>query len=101
MSVSLFNREQQDYMQYLTSITADDRCWCGWGIAGECDTPDPCAHDMTFADRQRTEQPCCGRPAARPDFPRTTGSHYAGCTPRQRDAFAIEMGIIDLGGDHG
>lgn len=97
--MSYFNAEQQAHMRALASIPDEQRCWCGWGRAGRCDTPDPCPPDLTLADRRVTEQPCCGRPAARPDFPRTTGSHYAGCMPRHRDAFAIELGLIDLGGE--
>lgn len=97
--MSYFNEEQCKHVRYLASIPDGEWCWCGWGRAGACDTPAPCPPDLTLADRLRTEQPCCGRAAARPDFPRTTGSHYAGCTLRYREAFAIELGLVDLGGE--
>ncbi len=80
--MSYFNEEQRKHMRHLASIPAEERCWCGWARAGACDTASPCPPDVTLADRQRTEQPCCGRPAPRPDFPRTMGSHYAGCSRR-------------------
>jgi hypothetical protein len=95
----VFNSEQRGHMEYLASIPPDQRCWCGWGLAGRCDTPSPCPPDASMADAMATRMPCCGRPADRPDFPRTTGSHYTGCTPRNRDAFAIELELIDLGGE--
>lgn len=92
----MFNREQREHMDYLASIPAVDRCWCGWGHAGRCDTPFPCPADATLADRLATEAPCCGRPAGRPDESRTSGSHYAGCRPSSR---ADELTRCDLGGE--
>jgi hypothetical protein len=99
--VSYFNAEQEAHMDYLATIPPAQRCWSGWGLlpdrVGCCGTL--CPADASLADNLATRQPCCGRPAPRPDFPFTTGSHYAGCTPRYRDAFAIDLGLIDVGGE--
>lgn len=95
----MFNDDQLRHRRALAAISPHQRCWCGWGLAGRCDTPDPCPPDTTLADRFATEQPCCGRDATRPDALRTSGSHYAGCGPQYRDAFFAELGLIDLGGE--
>jgi hypothetical protein len=92
----MFNAEQREHMDYLASIPASERCWCGWGLAERCDTFGPCPPDVTLAVRIATEMPCCRRPAARPDCSRTTGSHYAGCTAERRD---YERSLFDLGGE--
>lgn len=92
----MFNSDQMAHIESLSRVPADQRCWCGWGLAGRCDTPSPCPSGTTLADRLATEQPCCGRPAARPDLAQTTGSHYAGCTAERR---ALELSLVDLGGE--
>lgn len=97
--MSLFNAEQEGHRRYLASIPPTERCWCGWCLAGECDTPVPCPSGYTLADAIRTKMPCCGRPAARPDFPTTTGSHYSGCCVGDRDPMLIDLGVVDLGGE--
>lgn len=100
--MSLFNPEQEAHMRYLASIPAEQRCWNGWCLLPDrryCSAPTPCPADVSLADRLVTQQPCCGRPAAEPWSTRTTGSHYAGCTERYGERFAVEYGLVDLGGE--
>ena len=88
----MFNPDQLAHMDALARVPYPERCWCGWGSAGRCDVHDPCPPDATLADRIATEAPCCGRPAARPDHPRTTASHYARCP-------GFDSSSFDLGGE--
>lgn len=92
----MFNDDQLAHMDELARVPATERCWCGWGFAGRCDTWHPCPPDVTLADRVATEMPCCRRPASRPDSSRTDGSHYAGCTAERREH---ERSLFDLGGE--
>lgn len=96
------NDDQRDHVRSLARLPDDARCWHGWCVLPYrlyCSSPSPCPPDASLADRLRTEQPCCGRPAGRPDDGRTSGSHYAGCKLRHRDAFLVELGLVDLGGE--
>ncbi len=34
--MSYFNSEQEDYINSLSKIPANEKCWCGWYIFGEC-----------------------------------------------------------------
>jgi len=100
----LFNEDQRRHMCYLATISPERRCWNGWCLLPDrcdCSAPMKCPGDVSLADRLMTEQPCCGRPAVDPWSERTFGSHYAECKPCHRDAFAIELGLIDLGGEAG
>lgn len=90
----MFNPEQLEHMRDLAAIPPTERCWCGWGRVGTCDTPNPCPPDVTLADRLPTQCQCCGRAAARPDATRTAGSHYHGCSRERR---ADEIAALDLG----
>lgn len=90
----MFNAEQAEHMRDLAAIPPSERCWCGWGLIGACDTPSPCPPDAMLGDALSTACACCGRRAARPDSMRTTGSHYAGCTRERR---ADEISALDLG----
>lgn len=94
----MFNEEQREHMASLASIPPGDRCWCGWGVAGRCDTPSPCPSDATLSEKIASRLPCCGRA---PDYitsTRTTSSHYAGCTLEHRE---WERSTVDLGGEAG
>lgn len=46
--MSYFNKEQEAYMQYLSTIPRDQRCFCGWFKFGLCPT---CPKDKTNADK--------------------------------------------------
>jgi hypothetical protein len=73
--MSYFNEEQQDEMRYLASLKPEEKCWCGWFRAGQCNTPNPCPPDVTMADREKTTCECGGYPG-RPGRPLT---HRHGC----------------------
>lgn len=91
----MFNAEQAEHMRDLAAIPPSERCWCGWGRAGACDTPNPCPPESgTLADALATACPCCGCRAERPDHPPTTVFHRAGCTRERR---AEEIAALDLG----
>lgn len=49
----MFNSEQRDYMDSLSRIPAEQKCWCGWYPVGECRN---CPADKTLA--QRLEVSC-------------------------------------------
>lgn len=90
----MFNEDQRDHMRSLAAIPPAERCWCGWGRAGACDTPSPCPHDLTLADRISMASPCCG--FYPPSFEHWRGSHFAGCTAEFRRR---ELEVADIGGE--
>jgi hypothetical protein len=61
--MSYFNEEQQAYMQELSRIPEDQRCFCGWDRFGQCYN---CNRDgefmnaKTLSDRRKLECPDCG-----------------------------------------
>lgn len=100
--MSYFNEDQREHMRHLATIPPERRCWSGWCLLPDrrdCSAPTPCPADVSLADELATRQPCCSRPARPPWLSGTSGSHYAGCTPHYRDAFLIDLGLIDLGGE--
>lgn len=56
MREKMFNRDQVAHMEYLASIPADKKCWCGWYLLGECPH---CSSDKTNADRIKNQCPDC------------------------------------------
>jgi hypothetical protein len=54
--MSLFNEHQEEFMRSLARIPAENKCWCGWYLAGECHT---CPKDVTNADKLKVWCPEC------------------------------------------
>lgn len=81
MTGSYFNEEQQDHMRHLSSLSPEAKCWCGWCLAGKCDTPNPCPSDATMADRLKVTCECGGYPGK----PGAGMFHRYGCALREAE----------------
>ena len=91
--MSYFNADQLSYMRSLASTPPEQLCWCGWELLGKCWH---CPPDVTAADKLRARcDGCHNDPGPGYDRPIT---HRIGCE-RVRDHRAIELGLVDLGGE--
>lgn len=74
--MSYFNQDQQDYMNSLALMPAEQKCWCGWYRLGQC----PNCHTMRSCAEKLVERcPECwndGGPDKGPII------HRIGCTRR-------------------
>lgn len=62
--MSFFNQEQQEHMNYLSSIPPEKRCWCGWYELGKCLN---CPSGVTSADKMARRCPICTMVPSRPE----------------------------------
>jgi hypothetical protein len=46
----MFNQEQIEHMVYLSSISDDKLCWCGWNLLGECYN---CPKNLSLLDKKK------------------------------------------------
>ncbi len=77
--MSYFNEEQENEMMYLASLKPEDRCWCGWYLAGKCKTPTPCDPKDTLADRLKVTCSC----GSYPHKPNAKINHRTNCILRK------------------
>ncbi len=91
--MSYFNADQLDHMTSLAAIPHESKCWCGWVPLGQCPH---CPTDVTTADKLRARCDGCHNDPG-PDYGRSI-THRIGCE-RARDRRAIDLRLIDLGGE--
>ena len=91
--MSYFNDDQRDYMRMLARRDHADLCWCAWYPRDQCPH---CPRDVSLVDRLRIACPGCDSHPP-PDSARPI-THRIGCE-RSRDAQAITLGLVDLGGE--
>lgn len=49
----MFNADQLEYMDYLGTLTAEQKCACGWNLRGEC-------YGSCRGDAEKGGVVCCG-----------------------------------------
>ena len=55
--MSYFNSDQEDYINSLSKIPANEKCWCGWYKFNECyDCKRGKYAEQTLQDRLNLEQ---------------------------------------------
>jgi len=55
----MFNEDQRDYLKYLHSLPAEQRCWCGWYPLGKCPHDDCKTRGKSRADFLAAACPEC------------------------------------------
>ena len=47
--MSYFNSDQESYMEFLSSVAPERKCWCGWFMVGACPN---CPPALTLAAKK-------------------------------------------------
>lgn len=71
MDRTMFNDEQNAYMDSLAEMPPETRCWCGWYAKGDCYNckRDPRVADKSCADKLALRCSECGNTPSVPEWP--------------------------------
>lgn len=85
----MFNQEQIEYIVYLSSISDDNLCWCGWNLLGDCQN---CPNHLSAADKKKSwYKDCRSEPS---DYGKGKITHRRGCeleTQEEKDDYNLRM----------
>ena len=57
----MFNKEQQNHMNWVCSLPYNERCYCGWFHFGGCVNCDYSNPDKTYDDNPKAHKPKDGK----------------------------------------